>query len=79
MPFSDDEVTQRLIRVFGWQPELNVQPETTAADVKDSGSLSHINLVAVEKEFKVRFTTNEIMSLKNIGYLDALVRQRGRN
>lgn len=83
MPFRDDEITQRLIRVFRRvlrQPELIVQPETIAADVKDWDSLSHINLIAaVEKEFKVRFTTSEVMGLKNVGDLDALVRHKARN
>jgi len=42
--------------------------ETTANDVDEWDSLNHIQIVvAVEREFKIRFTSQEIQSWKNIG------------
>lgn len=42
--------------------------ETTAQDVADWDSLNHITfIVAIEKHFKVKFSSAEIRSWKNVG------------
>ncbi len=53
---------------------LTVTRASTAAEVPDWDSLTHISLiVAVEKRFGVRFTHPEIENLKNVGeFLDLL-------
>jgi acyl carrier protein len=74
---AGDDLTSRVNgvfqKVFG-DETLIVSRVTTAQDVEGWDSLMHINLiVAIEREFKVRFTTRDITGLKNVGELMDLV------
>lgn len=50
--------------------------ETTAADVEEWDSLTHLSLISdIEDEFDISFTLSEISGSKNVGELvDALMR-----
>jgi acyl carrier protein len=49
-------------------PNVELKRETTAQDVDDWDSLNHITfIVAIEKHFKVKFSSAEIRSWKNVG------------
>lgn len=51
--------------------------EMTAADIEDWDSLSHVQLiVAIEKYFKLKFGTGDIMNLKNVGEMIALIERK---
>jgi|SanBayMetagenome_1026888.scaffolds.fasta_scaffold01430_5 acyl carrier protein len=53
---------------------ISVAPETTAADIPQWDSLTHVMLVvAVEKHFKVRFAATEVQKLQNVGELVGLI------
>ena len=50
---------------------------TTAGDVEGWDSLSHVNIiVAIEKEFKIRFDLAELKPLQNVGALLDLVQKK---
>ena len=49
-------------------PRIKVSESTTAKDVAEWDSLTHIELVVgIEKHFRVRFTAAEIQGFKNVG------------
>ncbi len=66
------EIFEKLNEIFEDVLDLDETPsltdETSANDIEEWDSLSHIQLiVAIEKGFKVKFTSAEIMKWKNIG------------
>ncbi|MBF0556642.1 MAG: acyl carrier protein [Nitrospirae bacterium] len=64
-----ENLNQVFRKVFS-NPSIEIHEAMTAADVKGWDSLSHVVLIfAIEKQFKISFTTKEVNSLKNIGDL----------
>lgn len=57
--------------------EIEIAFSTTSDDIEEWDSLSHIQLiVAIEKEFNVKFTSKEIMSWDNVGeMLDCILQK----
>lgn len=58
---------------------LVVTRDTTANDIEEWDSLTHMNLVmAVEQRFKIRVALGELQSLKNVGGMVDLVDKKAR-
>ena len=71
------EQLQDIFREVFDDDELTVSPETTAKDIEDWDSLMQIQLiVAAERSFGVKFTTQEMSSLKNVGDFVALIEKK---
>jgi acyl carrier protein len=75
------DVLTRLTEVFRDvfdDPRLEINARTTAKDIDDWDSITHINLIlAVEKAFKVSITTREVANLKEVGDLMQILVARG--
>ena len=58
-------------------PTLELRGDMTAADIENWDSLNHIDLiVAVERKFKIKFTTREVTGFKTVGDLAELTAKK---
>lgn len=75
-----NEIYERLDDIFRDvfdDDSLSVNPNTTAADIEDWDSLSHITLMAaVEDEFRMKFSMKEVVEMKNVGEMVSIIAAR---
>ena len=55
---------------------IQLTPQLPAKDVDGWYSLTHIQMLTVERAFKVKFLTSEIGKLENVGDLVGLIKTR---
>jgi len=60
-------------------PQLALTPETSPNEIADWDSVAQVKLVlAIEEAFAIRFTSDEISSLRSVGdFMAAVARQKG--
>lgn len=78
---NEDAIWQKLTDIFRDvfdDDEIAIRPETTAEDIIEWDSLSHIQLlVAIEKAFDgVKFNTGEVANLKNVGEMVEVIKHK---
>ncbi len=75
-----EEIYERLNGVFRDvfdDESIEVNENTTSADIEDWDSLEHINLiVAVENEFGIKFNMGEVTTMKNVGEMVEIIASR---
>ncbi len=73
---SLEELTPVFRQVFD-DNSIEITRNSTADDIDDWDSLTHMNLViAVELRFKVKFSLGELQSLKNVGDMLDLINKK---
>ena len=69
-------VNEIFIDVFD-DNSLIIKEDTNADDIEDWDSLANINLVvAMEKEFNLKFNINDIEKLNNVGDMIDLIKKK---
>lgn len=75
-----DEIWKKLHDIFRdilEDDSLVLSAKTTARDIEGWDSINHIQLlVAIEKEFGVKFNTGEVAHLANVGEIVNLIEQK---
>lgn len=73
-----DDVYKKLTGIFQEvfdNPGINLAPETTADDIEEWDSLTHINLILmVELRFNIEFSQKELMGFRNVGQMAACIK-----
>ncbi len=80
MALTKDEIFEKLDEIFQElfdDDSIHVTPETTADDIDDWDSLSHIDLIsAVEDAFDMRFQMKEVSAMKHVGEMVDIIQSR---
>ncbi|MBR1631741.1 MAG: acyl carrier protein [Paludibacteraceae bacterium] len=75
-----EEIIDRLTDIFQDvldRDDISLTDQTTAQDIEEWDSLSHVQLiVAIERQFGIRFTSREIMMWQNVGQMTDSLMQK---
>lgn len=72
-----DEKLKEIFRETFNKPDLILEDNINASKIDTWDSFNHINLmINIEEEFNIRFTTEEISSVQNVGQLKGLIKKK---
>ncbi len=71
------ERVQTVFRDVFDDPSIEIFDDMTAKDIEDWDSLAHIQLIsAIQDEFGVKFSLQEVVSIKNVGEFIHLISEK---
>lgn len=73
---TKQEIYEKLNAVFSdvFDEDITVSAETTASDIEDWDSLTHITLIAeVEDAFGFKFSMKDVLGMQNVGEMVAII------
>ena len=69
---------QAIFRTFFKSESIHLMETTTAEDIENWDSITHLNLInEIENQFEISFSFEEILKMKNIGELIEVIRSKG--
>ncbi len=79
---SREEILKRVHEVF-WDvfddDSIVITEETTAADIEDWDSLTHITLISeIEDAFDFKFGMKEVLGMANVGEMLDIIEERAK-
>ena len=73
---TNQEIFEKLSEIFSdvFDEEITVTADTTAADVEEWDSLTHITLISeVEEAFGFKFAMKDVLGMKNVGEMAQII------
>jgi len=74
------EIFEKLNEIFSdvFDEDITVTPETTANDIEEWDSLTHITLISeVEDAFDIKFAMKDVLGMKNVGEMADIIEKNG--
>ena len=74
------EIFDKLNEVFSdvFDEDITVTEATTAADIEEWDSLTHITLISeVEDAFDIKFSMKDVLGMKNVGEMADIIAKNG--
>lgn len=75
---TSQTILEKLNEIFSdvFDEEITVTSHTTAADIEDWDSLTHITLISeVEDAFGMKFSMKDVLGMKNVGEMVDIIRK----